>query len=590
VNRGCVGCHGRNEDMGHDSLSPGRGAGLRQHHTNAGAPPDSGGLSCSTCHVDANPSNYACVGEDVSPPFYGVVTGVVPTDACTDNLDNDGELLYDLNDPDCVVAATPTPSETPIWSPTESPTPDHSPTVTPNPTPTETPTLDLCEGVVCPATGNDCTANVCDPGDGLCKLRNVPEGTPCDDRAFCTVGDACTGGVCSGGQRNCDDGLFCTGSETCNETRDTCVSSANPCDWLTETCNEATDTCDPGGFHPQALTDCSVCHADRATGFTNLLDIHGRNCTRCHTSGLSSTLLGPIGVWNGECGACHNPGVAETGNLETPTKGHRCIVCHGRQMPTSDFQGFHKKHAEKANCVVCHGFIPDRGTVIGSGSRDICATCHSNGEDLRTRSTEFHKKHISEGLSCLECHGGEHPPVDVFNGVPVGGATNVCQVCHENRSPTEFSRKPEELHQEHVEKGMDCGACHAAAILQDDRQPMPAIDDGLRALVDRAGENECFHCHRGGEHAGIRKIHREHVAEQAQWCFNCHEPDDGRPQGDPGPVTEPAESCALCHDDKAYGDFTPFRVHKKHAEDVKCYACRQTMPPLFSWPGSWMMP
>ena len=36
VGYGCVGCHGREEDAGHDSRSAGRGAGLRQHHTNAG--------------------------------------------------------------------------------------------------------------------------------------------------------------------------------------------------------------------------------------------------------------------------------------------------------------------------------------------------------------------------------------------------------------------------------------------------------------------------------------------------------------------------------------------------------------------------
>ena len=31
---GCMGCHGREEDMGNDSLSLGRGAGLRQHNWN----------------------------------------------------------------------------------------------------------------------------------------------------------------------------------------------------------------------------------------------------------------------------------------------------------------------------------------------------------------------------------------------------------------------------------------------------------------------------------------------------------------------------------------------------------------------------
>jgi hypothetical protein len=90
--RGCVGCHGRSEDAGNDGFYPGLGAGLRQHHYNSGQ------TSCAGCHSDANPSNYTPVGEDISPPFY-TVEGLV---ACSDSLDNDGDLDYDGADPDCI--------------------------------------------------------------------------------------------------------------------------------------------------------------------------------------------------------------------------------------------------------------------------------------------------------------------------------------------------------------------------------------------------------------------------------------------------------------------------------------------------------
>ncbi len=92
--RGCVGCHGRLEDAGNDSASEGLGAGLRQHHENSGV------TACGGCHIDAKPANYTPVGENVMPPFYGVIPGIVPTDPATDNLDNDGDLLYDSADPD----------------------------------------------------------------------------------------------------------------------------------------------------------------------------------------------------------------------------------------------------------------------------------------------------------------------------------------------------------------------------------------------------------------------------------------------------------------------------------------------------------
>ncbi len=103
---GCMGCHGRWEDQGVDS---GLGAGLRQHHTNAGV------TECKTCHLDADPANYTPVGEDVLPPNYFTPDAEFPnkpTDPCSAHreedyaggpkgLDNDGDGRYDKSDPDC---------------------------------------------------------------------------------------------------------------------------------------------------------------------------------------------------------------------------------------------------------------------------------------------------------------------------------------------------------------------------------------------------------------------------------------------------------------------------------------------------------
>jgi hypothetical protein len=77
---GCAGCHGRLEDAGNDGSLPGLGAGLRQHHENAGI------SSCVACHVDTVAS-YTTVVEAVSPPFYTTLA----LDPCADNLDNDGD-------------------------------------------------------------------------------------------------------------------------------------------------------------------------------------------------------------------------------------------------------------------------------------------------------------------------------------------------------------------------------------------------------------------------------------------------------------------------------------------------------------------
>jgi hypothetical protein len=104
----CVGCHGGDEDIGNDSISPGRGAGLRQHHFNSGV------VVCIICHSDSDPLSYPPVGEDVQPPFYFIPDSLhphKPTDSCnwnkTENvfglsgLDNDGDGVYDTDDSDC---------------------------------------------------------------------------------------------------------------------------------------------------------------------------------------------------------------------------------------------------------------------------------------------------------------------------------------------------------------------------------------------------------------------------------------------------------------------------------------------------------
>ena len=114
---GCLGCHGREEDMGHDTISSGRAAGLNQHHHRSGV------TECALCHSDADPvtSGYTPVGENVRPAYYftpDAAHPAKPVDPCSgserfvsplEGLDNDGDLLYERADPDCA-AASPAPA------------------------------------------------------------------------------------------------------------------------------------------------------------------------------------------------------------------------------------------------------------------------------------------------------------------------------------------------------------------------------------------------------------------------------------------------------------------------------------------------
>ena len=116
----CAGCHGRAEDntLANPEVVAGRagfGAGLRQHHFNAGE------TSCLACHLDADPANYTPVNESVPPPYYanpGTNHPAMPTDSCNpagredfagiaEGLDNNGDDLYDMNDSSCVTPVEP---------------------------------------------------------------------------------------------------------------------------------------------------------------------------------------------------------------------------------------------------------------------------------------------------------------------------------------------------------------------------------------------------------------------------------------------------------------------------------------------------
>ena len=102
---GCIGCHG--QVIGGVTT----GAGLRSHHEAKGVV-DGDGLRCSDCHSDP-----PAAPESSPPPYYGrsdtVQTSACNTDGHEDfwnhttglpdglGLDNDGDLLVDIADPDC---------------------------------------------------------------------------------------------------------------------------------------------------------------------------------------------------------------------------------------------------------------------------------------------------------------------------------------------------------------------------------------------------------------------------------------------------------------------------------------------------------
>lgn len=94
-------------------------------------------------------------------------------------------------------------------------------------------------GAPLPCSSSDpCTVAACDEASGTCKKTRRPDGEACDDKLFCTAGDTCNRGVCSGKER-CAVGDNPCVSTSCDEQKKSCqvgttVLEATPCRQGTE--------------------------------------------------------------------------------------------------------------------------------------------------------------------------------------------------------------------------------------------------------------------------------------------------------------------------------------------------------------------
>jgi hypothetical protein len=135
-------------------------------------------------------------------------------------------------------------------------------------------TLEGCQAGVCTALAEvDCdgAAGVCQDAacESLgalgfaCNVQQLPEGSQCDDGAFCTAGDACDEqGVClPEGNKDCSQEAGQCSLGVCDELADQCVvfplPDATPCDADADGCTLA-DACVAGQCLAGDAPDCSA--------------------------------------------------------------------------------------------------------------------------------------------------------------------------------------------------------------------------------------------------------------------------------------------------------------------------------------------
>jgi|GEM_PF-3120513 len=160
----------------------------------------------------------------------------------------------------------------------------------------------------CSGEDDQCNQGFCNEGMERCEKLPTNEGQACNDLLFCTDPDACSGGTCTGPQRNCsgtgdqcndgvcneetdscepqpkssgtscDDGFYCTESDACNDSG-TCMGTGDPC--TTEclsVCNDTTDQCDPAPQGTPCTDDGLYCNGDEECDGAGVCDHTGNPC------------------------------------------------------------------------------------------------------------------------------------------------------------------------------------------------------------------------------------------------------------------------------------------------------------------------
>jgi subtilisin-like proprotein convertase family protein len=159
--------------------------------------------------------------------------------------------------------------------------------------------------VVCGVSANPCEAFECDAADGMCKAVDLADGLACEDSVYCTVGDTCLAGVCTGGTiRDCSElnGICVVG--VCNAQSEivrSCLTSfTNGADCSDGELCTVGDKCNAVGQCVPGLSSGCLCPG----GLDSECVDDGNKCNgvdwKCDIATFRCQLQDPLGV---ECGA-----------------------------------------------------------------------------------------------------------------------------------------------------------------------------------------------------------------------------------------------------------------------------------------------
>jgi hypothetical protein len=205
------------------------------------------------------------------------------------------------------------------------------------------------------------------------------------------------------------------------------------------------------GIADEAMPNCSTCHSQH----TFVQTYEPATCTGCHANpdGNASAEWTSAPGQHGACSSCH-----ELHNFSMDQPNTICADCHeaiisgGHAGGDADCLGCHiSPHVPEISiagmeCIDCHTSPPEdpeREWAEAPGLHSDCGQCHS--------LEEHGDKPVPPESICGDCHLEQTAPGH-------GDGSGECMKCH---TYSHLPVKPEDVHDIHLDSGVNCSDCHS---------------------------------------------------------------------------------------------------------------------------------
>ncbi|MBM4342935.1 MAG: hypothetical protein FJ100_06120 [Deltaproteobacteria bacterium] len=266
---------------------------------------------------------------------------------------------------------------------------------------------DACSAGLCKGTtnkscddGNVCTADACDPAKGC---ANAPVGGSCSDGNPCTLNDLCSNGACQAGQlRDCNDQNPCT-NDACDKATGNCTKTNNSATCSDGNACTSNDFCAGGACTPGASMVCNdnkPCTADACNKTSGACEYVADNTNSCSDKNLCTlTDVCDNGICVGKNAKSCNDGNVCTTDGPCNTATGACTYIHNTNSCTDNNACTHNDKCSGGTCA---------GTPTTCNDNNVCTndTCSTATGCQYTANTGD----CNDGNKCTQndvCSGGK---------------------------------------------------------------------------------------------------------------------------------------------------------------------------------------